>query len=168
MLEFEDEKSPSLSFLTPDGETEGDINGTWRGPCLNQDPDSTQYLLDFLHKDFVLVTLAWSGETACSGSPSTVTQYEGTLTVGSGREVGWNPAAPDTLPDPVLASGYTHKLKEAADFGDGDVSTLRGVGLIVTTAAPEVLYIGGSFDTGLTLDDDGYPTQLQADAYYRD
>lgn len=170
LLESTEEKSPSQAFITPDGVTEYDINGTWRGPCLpsGDNTESSQWLLDFLAKDLVLVRLDWNNGDDCSGNPATVTQHEGKFSVNGTKEVGWDPAAPFVLPDPVTASTFTHDLRTPADFGGGEVSQVRSVGLAVDTASPVVLYIGGGFDPGIAIGGDGYPSELSDDPYYRD
>lgn len=169
-FESSDEKTPSLAFVTTDGETGYDVNGTWRGPCqLGADGiGSQQVLLDFLNKDHVRIHLNWTDATSCPGDPDTVEQYEGKLTIDGTKSVGWNAAAPSVLPNPITASTFTHRLNDPADFGSGNVRDGPSVGLVVSMADPVVLYVGSGFDAGLTLGEDGYPTELKDEPYYKD
>jgi hypothetical protein len=142
-------------------------NGTWKRACEETDDGVQQVVLEFSGRNSLISTQSWSAPaTECTGTPDLVDNATGKATLETeSKEVTWlNDTSPAGLPDALLATRMRIALDQAVD----SVDEYLYIAVIDEDASPDALYASGSQEADVTLDENGYPDELNSVPYEKD
>lgn len=166
------------------------LNGDWSAGCVADmvEGESEKEVVTFSGSSFTVAGNEWLSSTTCSGSPDTTFSYRGTFTLGeegiatlNGSPVTATKAdiavisALLTIHDPdVVAFFNTNGLCGVTDWVVESAKNIVGTDCIPAnfkdimciddTADPDLFYSAIDEEEGGTLDANGYPEELDAEA----
>ena len=152
-----------IDLLTME-EHEASANGTWTRPCEATDTGMGRTVLQFSGKETLISTQSFDAPaTDCNGTPTLVENVTGNSTVQADpKPVTWiADAAPVGSPDSLLASQIVFSL----DVAIKKTTELNLIAVIDAEASPKLFYLSRSEGDQVTVDDKGFPNELNPSPY---
>jgi hypothetical protein len=175
----------SIQSLTITGESgnQVNLNGSWSEGCVADDGESEKSVTTISGSSFSVTMNMWTSSTDCSGTSDVTNSISGTFTLGEERTVTMDSSnvtatkvdavistAQFTINNPdMLSDANTEGTCGYTDWVAGTAKDVLGTDCAPDTSLKDIIYIDDTADPdlwydGIESDDDGYPTELDADS----